>query len=62
MKSSKQANPFQFLEGEFAKLGSDVPKMLNFFTSKDVRKILKRKDSDAGEKGTVSLFYSDSMS
>lgn len=29
--------------------------MLNFLIRKDVRKILKRKDSDAGEKGTV--FY-----
>lgn len=28
-------------------------KMFNFFNRKDVRKILKRKDSDAGERGTL---------
>ena len=30
-------------------------KMLNFFDRKTFRKILKRKDSDAGERGTFSL-------
>lgn len=30
--------------------------ILNFLVKKDVRKILKRKDSDAGEKGIFFLF------
>ena len=33
-------------------------KMFNLFVSKNVRKILKRKDSDAGEKGTTFFFCS----
>jgi hypothetical protein len=39
-------------------------KMFNFFGRKDIRKILKRKDSDAGQKGSyllqmfLVLFYS----
>jgi hypothetical protein len=31
--------------------------MFNFFIRKDARKILKRKDSDAGEKGTLFSFF-----
>lgn len=30
-------------------------KMFNFLERKDLRKMLKRKDSDAGERGTFSL-------
>lgn len=35
-------------------LGSKA--MFSFLTRKDVRKILKRKDSDAGERGNPPLF------
>lgn len=31
--------------------------MFNLFVSKNVRKILKRKDSDAGEKGIIFVGY-----
>jgi hypothetical protein len=31
--------------------------MFNFLIRKDARKILKRKDSDAGEKGTLFSFF-----
>lgn len=32
-------------------------KMFNFFVRKDIRKILKRKDSDAGQKGNCFKMF-----